>query len=68
MSVRIRHLQPYYAWHVLQVVLHFIDEQSSRHQFHQCLHLMLADHDFLFPNYPLHETLFIHIPYVEVFD
>ena len=31
-SVGIRHLQPYYAWHVLQVVLHFIDEQSSRHQ------------------------------------
>ena len=25
---------PYYAWHVLQVVVHFIDEQSSRHQFH----------------------------------
>ena len=24
-----------YAWRVLQVVLHFIDEQSSRHQFHQ---------------------------------
>ena len=34
-SVGIRHLQPYYAWHVLQVALHFIDEQSSRHQFHQ---------------------------------
>ena len=31
----IRHLQPYYAWRVLQVVLHVIDEQSSRHQFHQ---------------------------------
>ena len=36
-NVGIRHLQPYYAWHVLQVVLHFIDEQSSRHQFHQKL-------------------------------
>ena len=32
--VGIRHLQPYYAWHVSQVVLHLIDEQSSRHQFH----------------------------------
>ena len=31
-SVGIRHLQPYYAWHVLQGMLHFIDEQSSRHQ------------------------------------
>ena len=31
------HLQPYYAWHVLQVVPHFIDEQSSRHQFHQVM-------------------------------
>ena len=30
-----RHLQTYYAWRVLQVVLHFIDEQSSRYQFHQ---------------------------------
>ena len=35
--VGIRHLQPYYAWHVLQVVLRFIDEQSSRHQFHQVM-------------------------------
>ena len=33
-TVGIRHLQLYYTWHVLQIVLHFRDEQSSRHQFH----------------------------------